>query len=91
MNSHPLHDAAVMFVAFAVGSMFPIVPFFFGDTTNIMLISVSLTIITLFAVGMGKSTVTHRNCFDSGLEIVMVGVGAGAFGYLVGLVFGVLI
>ena len=90
-NSHPMHDAAVMFFAFAFGSLFPIVPFFFGESVNIMLISIGMTFAVLFAVGMGKSTVTHRNCIDSGIEIVLVGVGAGALGYLVGLIFGVVV
>ena len=89
--SHPFHDAVVMFLAFALGSIFPVFPFFFGGSSNIMIASVSLTILVLFAVGIGKSTVTHRNCISSGLEIVMVGIGAGALGYVVGVIFGVVI
>jgi vacuolar iron transporter family protein len=90
-NSHPMHDAAVMFMAFAFGSLFPIIPFFFGASVNVMIISVSLTIATLFAVGAGKATVTHRKCIDSGVEIVLVGVGAGGLGYLVGHIFSLII
>ncbi|MAG60743.1 hypothetical protein CL619_03055 [archaeon] len=90
-SSHPLHDASAMFFAFALGSLFPIVPFFFGGSATVMLISGVLTIGMLFAVGAGKSIVTHRDWLTSGLEIVGVGITAGALGYLVGAIFGVVV
>ncbi len=89
--SHPFHDASAMFIAFSLGSMFPIVPFFFGGSISVMIISACLTIAMLFAVGVGKSTVTHRSWMVSGLEIVGVGIGAGALGYVVGAIFGVIV
>ncbi len=89
--SHPLHDASAMFIAFALGSLFPIAPFFFGGSQTVMFVSVALTMGMLFAVGAGKSIVTHRNWFTSGVEIVGVGITAGAIGYVVGAVFGVVV
>lgn len=90
-SSHPTHDAVVMFLAFALGSIFPIIPFFFGASNLTMVISASLTIAMLFVVGAGKSVVTHRDWFISGVEIVGVGITAGALGYIVGALFGVVV
>ena len=90
-SSHPFHDASAMFIAFSLGSVFPIVPFFFGDSKLIMATSCMLTVGMLFVVGVGKSTVTHRNWFTSGAEIVGVGITAGAIGYVIGAIFGVML
>ena len=90
-STSPIHDALVMFIAFTLGSLFPIIPFFFGSSMAIMSISAVLTIVTLFAVGVTKASVSHRDWLRSGLEMVVVGMGAGVIGYLVGFVFGVVV
>ena len=90
-SNRPIHDAFVMFISFALGSIFPIIPFFFSASVYNMALSVFLTISVLFAVGAGKSLVTHRNWFTSGVEIVFVGISAGVLGYLVGVIFGVVV
>ena len=56
-----------------------------------MVVSACLTIVTLFLVGVGKSAVSHRDWLRSGLEMVVVGMGAGLLGYLVGFVFGIVV
>ncbi len=88
---HPWKNAFAMFLAFSLGSVFPIFPFFFSGSYVGMWISGGLTIFVLFLVGVVKSSVSHRNWLKSGLEMVLLGAGAGLFGYLIGLVFGVVI
>ena len=90
-GTNPVHDALVMFIAFTLGSLFPIIPFFFGSSMAIMSISAVLTIVTLFAVGVTKASVSHRDWVRSGFEMVVIGMGAGLIGYLVGFVFGIVV
>jgi len=79
----PLKNAFTMFLAFLLGSIFPIFPFFL-KTKFAVYIAIILTTIVLLLVGIGKTIYTKRNWFKSGMEIVLVGIGAGVLGYLVG-------
>ncbi len=90
-GTNPIHDSFVMFLAFVIGSLFPILPFFFGAGTVVMTVSLVLTILVLFLVGSVKASVSHRDWFKSGFEMVVIGMGAGVIGYLVGFLFGVVV
>ena len=82
----PLKNALAMFFSFLVGSLFPVVPFMILSNTTAVLTAIILTILVLFLVGSAKTLYTKRNWFKSGIEIVLVGLGAGVLGYLVGFV-----
>ena len=84
---NPIKNATAMFFAFSLGSLFPIFPFFISNSLFTMLLAFILTIIVLFLVGVIKVKFTKRHWFKSGMEIVLVGVGAGIFGYLIGFLF----
>jgi vacuolar iron transporter family protein len=81
---HPMYNAVTMFFSFLVGSLFPIIPFILIGGGTAAIVATSLTICALFAVGAAKTHYTHRNWFKSGVEIMIVGLGAGIIGYLVG-------
>ena len=87
---NPLKNSTTMFLSFLFGSLFPVFPFFIGASLDVLLLAAGLTISMLFFIGWAKSHYTHRNWFKSGLEIVIIGVAAGAIGYLVGWVMGTL-
>ena len=87
---HPVKNALTMFLSFLFSSTVPIVPFFFGAEFTIVAISVTLTIIALFFVGWVKTIFTKRNWLKSGLEVVVVGVGAGIIGYIIGWIVGLI-
>ena len=80
----PFKNALTMFFSFSLGSVFPIIPFFFLSNSKAAILSVTLTIIVLFLVGLIKTKYTKLNWFKSGIEIVIIGIGAGVLGYLVG-------
>ncbi|PIN73913.1 hypothetical protein COV20_02240 [Candidatus Woesearchaeota archaeon CG10_big_fil_rev_8_21_14_0_10_45_16] len=84
----PLKNAAMMFFSFLVGSSFPIFPFIFLGEKNAAITATILTVCALFFVGWIKTIFTKRSWFKSGLEIVLIGVGAGVIGYIVGWLFG---
>lgn len=81
----PLRNALMMFLSFLLGSAFPIVPFMFLQNGNAAITAVTLTIVMLFVVGWVKTYFTKRSWFKSGIEIVLVGAGAGIIGYVVGV------
>ncbi len=81
----PLKNSLMMFFSFLFGSTFPIFPFVFFPGYLAAVVAVILTIMVLFVVGWAKSLYTGRSWLKSGLEIVLIGMGAGVIGYLVGL------
>lgn len=86
---NPIKGGAAIFVAFLLGSLFPILPFLLSDTKLASLISLAATAMTLFAVGAVKTKITKRNWLKSGLEMVTIAIAAAAAGYVIGLLFGV--
>ncbi len=82
----PLKNAATMFFSFLAGSLFPILPFVLASESTAAILAPIVTIAVLFLVGWIKIIYTKRSWLKSGIEIVLVGVGAGIIGYIVGLV-----
>jgi len=54
-----------------------------------MMLSVALTLLSLFIVGVVLSLFTGRNAWLNGLRMMGIGGAAGAVTYLVGKVLGV--
>jgi vacuolar iron transporter family protein len=88
----PWRAASSSFVAFALGAAVPLVPFLGGFTgTHATVTAVAITLVSLFAVGLGLSLFTGRDAVRSALRMVLIGGGAGAVSYLVGHAVGVAI
>jgi vacuolar iron transporter family protein len=86
----PWQAAASSFVAFALGAAVPLIPFLCGLTgTHATVTAVAITLVSLFAVGLGLSLFTGRDAVRSALRMVLIGGGAGAVSYLVGHAVGV--
>ena len=82
---NPVKDALVIGFSSVIGSLIPLLPFFFvADIFTGMYTSFFLTIVILFATGYVKAKVTVGHWFKSGLEISLVGIGAAVLGYLIG-------
>jgi vacuolar iron transporter family protein len=88
----PWRAASSSFVAFALGAAVPLVPFLGGFTgTHATVTAVAITLVSLFAVGLGLSLFTGRDAVRSALRMVLIGGSAGAVSYLVGHAVGVAI
>ena len=88
----PWQAAASSFVAFALGAAVPLIPFLCGLTAARATASaVAITLVALFAVGLGLSLFTGRDALRSALRMVLIGGGAGAVSFLVGHAVGVAI
>jgi len=92
----PFKNAFAMFFSFLLGSAFPLFPFLVSKFNSLSLfqagiIASVLTIAALFGVGLAKTSYTdytNLNKIKSGLEVVLIGLGAGLIGYLVGWAVG---
>ena len=63
----------------------PIVPYLFLGTMPVIAVSIGITVIALFVVGIIKARVTHKHPFRSGLEIMLLGTASGLLGYFIGV------
>jgi VIT1/CCC1 family predicted Fe2+/Mn2+ transporter len=88
----PWQAASSSFVAFALGAAVPLIPFLCGFTgARATASAVAITLVALFAVGLGLSLFTGRDALRSALRMVLIGGGAGAVSFLVGHAVGVAI
>jgi predicted membrane protein (TIGR00267 family) len=80
----PLHGAIVMGVSFGLGSIAPILPYLLLPVRMAIPVSIAITALVLFGVGVVKSRWTHRSPLLSGLEIVALATVAAIAGYFFG-------
>jgi VIT1/CCC1 family predicted Fe2+/Mn2+ transporter len=82
---NPLKGAVVMFVAFTLASMVPLIPYLYA-TPGPLAFTFSLFngFVVLFLVGVGKTYFTGKNKLASGLEMIVVGGIATALAYGIG-------
>ena len=84
---NPVNSAAVMLTSYLLGSIIPLTPYLFF-TSNIALgISLTSTVISLFAFGAYRTVYTGKNWFASGFEMMALGMIVAAVGYYLGTLF----
>ena len=88
----PWRAASASFVTFALGAAVPLLPFL-GGFTGMRAVAAAggLTLLVLFAVGLGLSLFTGRGAVYGALRMVLIGGGAGVVSFLVGRALGVVI
>ena len=91
-TKHALSSGVVVGVSALVGSLIPLLPFFFLKTIQLsineaIIISLFIATLTLFVVGAYKAKTTVGDWKKSGLEIAVIGIVAALIGYVVGLFF----
>ena len=79
------------FLAFAVGALIPVIPFFFGANAGLPFVvaSAGLAVVAAFGVGASLSLFTGRNPLLSGGRQVALGAVAAALTFAIGRVIGV--
>jgi len=80
----PVRNAVVMGLSFVVAALVPILPYLFLVARMALGLSVGLTALALFGIGIGKAQVAHRNYLRSALEVVAIGLVAAAVTYAIG-------
>jgi vacuolar iron transporter family protein len=79
-------EALTMGSSYIVGSIFPLVPYFFLPVAQALPISIGLTAIALVVVGLIKGKMAGLNLLWSALEVVGVGAVSAGGGYLLGTI-----
>jgi predicted membrane protein (TIGR00267 family) len=79
-----LRSALIVGVAAMVGSLIPLAPFAFLSITPSMIVSVAISALVLFTVGVYKARVTVGKPLRSGLEMAIIGTVSAMVGYAVG-------
>ena len=86
--SKPEKSAFIVGLSAFIGSLIPLIPFFFLSVKSSILLSLLLSASALFITGKTKARLTIGNEFKSGLEMLIIGMLAALSGYLVGVLFG---
>jgi VIT1/CCC1 family predicted Fe2+/Mn2+ transporter len=84
-----LQAAIASFISFAVGALVPLTPFVFMTGAHASIVSVSISLATLFSIGATVSLLTGKSPLLSGLKMALLGLAAGAATYFVGHWIGV--
>ena len=77
-------EALTMGASYIVGSIFPLIAYFFLPIPVALPVSFGLTLLALIIVGYIKGKLADLNLLRSILEVVVVGVISAAGGYLLG-------
>ncbi len=82
-----LKSSIIVTIATAVGHFIPAIPFFFLSHTNGLVVSITISGITLFAVGVYQAVSLVGNWWKSGLRMLIIGLGAAFIGYFIARIF----
>jgi len=86
----PLESGVRVGIASFVGSLIPIIPFFFMTVRPAMVASLVIAVLVLFAAGATKAKITVGDWKKEGIELALIGTAAAVVGYLVGVVLGMI-
>ena len=82
-----LHSALIVTIATLIGHFIPIVPFMVVARTPAIILAIALSAVTLFAVGVYSAKTLVGDWRKSGIQMVAIGLGAAALGFLIGRLF----
>lgn len=86
-KSNAYNSAIIVGISALVGSLIPLFPFFFWAVVPSIWISIVVSALTLFIVGVYKARVTVGRPFRSGMQMAVIGTVSALAGYVVGLIF----
>jgi VIT1/CCC1 family predicted Fe2+/Mn2+ transporter len=86
----PFRSFLTVFGSTVFGSVIPLIPFFFLSTNLVQgaIVSVVISGIVLFIVGVYTAKTTVGSLWRNGLQMLVIGLAAGLAGYLIGYFVG---
>ncbi len=85
---NPIAASAGSFFAFAGGAILPVIPFFFGASTGLVIVSIAISGVALFGVGALLSLFTGKGTMFSGGRQLVIGAVAASIAFGAGSVIG---
>lgn len=82
-----LKSSVIVTITTAIGHVIPLLPFFFFIHQTGLVVSVIISAITLFVVGVYQAITLTGSWWKSGLRMVLIGIGAAFIGYLIATLF----
>ncbi len=86
---HPIKSAIVVGLAAIIGSMIPLMTFFFLPVTTAIIYSLIISAIALFITGAIEGKMTVGKWVKKGIQLMAIGMAAAGIGFIVGKVLGV--
>ncbi len=86
-ENQPRKSAQVVLAATVVGSFIPLIPFLLFPSALVTdaVLAILFSAVTLFLVGWYEAQTTDGITWQSGLRMVLIGLGAGFGGFLIGV------
>ena len=81
---NPVWKAFWIFIAYIIAAAFPVLPYALFPHDTALIVSITGTVLALFAVGAAKTVYTGRSAVRSGIEMLAIAALAGVAGYLAG-------
>jgi VIT1/CCC1 family predicted Fe2+/Mn2+ transporter len=82
-----VRSAAIVTVATFIGHLIPLVPFMVVARTPAIIVAIAASAVTLFAVGAYSAKTLVGDWRKSGAQMVAIGLGAAALGFLIARCF----
>ena len=70
-----------------VGSFVPLTPYLFLPVKTALYVTLAISVVVLFFIGLYKAKVTIGKPLKSGIQMIAIGMGAALAGYLIGKLF----
>lgn len=86
--SKPAVAAVVMFFSYVISGLIPIAPYIFSDGRPAIYLSVVLTLVSLFLLGVLNAHINRVRAWKDGLQTLVMGGVAIAVGIIVGQLVG---
>ncbi len=86
--SNPIRNAIIVLLASFIGSLIPLIPFFFFSVKTGIIVSFVISTIALFILGASKGKMTYGNWKKSGLELAFIGIISAVLSYIIGDIVG---
>jgi len=86
--TNPFKNAIVVFFAAIIGSLIPLMPFFFLNLYPAVISSLIISAIALFITGAIEAKLTIGNWVKKGIQLTVIGMTAAAIGFIIGKLVG---
>ena len=85
-KSNPVRAGLVMGILYFIGGFIPLFSYFFLPVSKAIFVSIPITAVCLFLLGVWSSKYTKRNAYRSGAEMMVISLVAALVGYVIGYI-----